>query len=208
MSSQSNLPLNKADLKEQFVYPKNEKLKESYIALLGMMKLQKKIRFYVHDCVFAICDLRGWISDYNPGSPKSKPDANYKKGLRFFKNLETPYYIFVGPGRVELCVYSSETKRRITSFDQFFKMCDEDKHMSEYSSCGEEVIFEPWNDVVSCNELTEGEAVSIDAEIQKMNSAVHLEKDTIESSFETDFDKQKYFDQLSNKVISSEDIEV
>ncbi|WP_292467264.1 hypothetical protein [Methanolobus sp.] len=210
---ESNCSLNRDVFKEQFVYPKNAALKESYIALLGMMKIQKKIRFYVHDSVCSILEQNGWISDYNPGSPTSKPDKNYKKALRFLKVLENPYFIFAGPGRIELCVYDASTKRRITNFDRFFQMCAEDPYMSEYTSCDEEVIFEPWDDAISCATLSDNELASIATEVQMLDAAVPLKTDTIKSTFKTDFDKQtfdkqKYFEQLSDELTHSECIEV
>ncbi|TGC07410.1 hypothetical protein [Methanolobus halotolerans] len=201
----SNLPLNAEASKEKFVYPANAAIKDAYIGLLGMMKLQKKIRFYIHECVLSILEQNGWVTDYNPGDPKFKPDKNYKKGLRYLKVLETPYFKFIGPGRIELCVYDAATKRRITNFDQFFKLCADDPHMSEYTSCDEEVIFEEWNDVICCSDVHEDE---IAAEICMMDSAVPLKEDVLKSTFELNFDKQEYFDQFSAELTSSDDIGV
>lgn len=206
--SESNSDLNGGILKEQFVYPKNESLKESYIALLGMVKLQKKIRFYVHECVHAIVEQKGWISDYNPGDPKSKPDRNYKKALQHLKVMENPYFRFVGPGRIELRFFDATTKRQITSFDRFFRLCAADTHMSEYTGCDEEVIFEEWNDVLSCNDHSVEDSRDIAAHISRADSAVQLKTNIIKSTFETDFDRQEYFDRLSDELDHSEDIEV
>jgi hypothetical protein len=203
--TESNLPLKAGSSKERFVYPANTAIKEAYISLLGMMKLQKKIRFYVHECVFCILEQNGWVTDYNPGDFKVKPDKNYKKGLRYLKVLETPYFKFIGPGRIQLRVFDAATKRQVTNFDQFFKMCAEDIHMSEYTSCDEEVIFEEWNDVICCADIPEDE---IAAEISTMNSAIPLKADTLKSTFETTFDKQKYYGQLSDEQTSSDDIGV
>jgi len=201
----SNLPLKGETSKEKFVYPSNPALKESYIALLGLMKLQKKIQFYVHDCVFAIVEQQGWITEYNPGDPDGKQDKVWKKATKYLKVLEDPYFRFIGPGRIELRVFDAATKRQVTNFDQFFHLCAEDPHMSEYTSCNEEVVFQEWNDVVSCTDVPESE---IAAEVDRMNSAIPLKVDTIMSTFEATYDKQEYFDRLSDEHTSSDDIGV
>ncbi len=202
-----NLPLKAEALKERFVYPGNPALKEAYISLLGMMKLQKKIRFYVHECVFSILEQKGWITEYNPGDPDSKQDKNWKKAKNYLKVLEDPYFRFVGPGRIELRAFDVATRHQVTNFDQLFKMCAEDIHMAEYTSCEVDVVLQEWDDVVSCAPVPEED---ISAEISKMDSAVPLtiSTDMVKSTFETTFDKQEYGGQLSNEQTSSDDIGV
>jgi hypothetical protein len=204
---ESNLPLKTEALKERFVYPGNPALKEAYISLLGMMKLQKKIRFYVHECVFSILEQKGWITEYNPGDTDSKQDKNWKKAKNYLKVLEDPYFRFVGPGIIELRAFDAATKRQVTNFDQFFRLCAEDLHMAEYISCEEEVIFQEWDDVVSCTPVPEED---IAADIHRMDSAIPLTvgTDTVKSTFESTFDRQKYLQQLSDERTSSDDIGV
>ncbi|WP_094226940.1 hypothetical protein [Methanolobus psychrotolerans] len=208
MNFESNLPLNAGTLKEQFVYPKNTALKDSYVTLLGMMKLQKKIRFYVHECVFAILEQKGWITEHNPGDPDSKQDKNWKKAKNYLKVLENPYFRFVGPGVIELRAFDAATKRQVTNFDQFFKMCAEDIHMSEYTSCDEEVIFEPWDDVLACKELSKEDALLIIHDVEMMNLAMPLKKDILESKFESDYARQEYIEKIVENDSSSEGVEV
>lgn len=177
---------------EMFVYPKNESLREAYIALLGMMKLQKKIHFSVHECVSAIVERFGWITLYNPGDLGSKPDRVWKKATQYLKILEDPFFHFIGPGRIQLHVFDEKTKIQLTNFETYLNKCAYDLYMSEYSSCTDAVIFQKWNDVISCASSD----IDIDAEIKEVIAAVPIIKDTMKSNFynQTD-DYNSCFDQ-------------
>lgn len=179
----SNSSLKEDTLREQFVYPKNRALKEAYIALLGQMKLHRKIRFTVYECASAIVEHNGWVLDYNPGGVR-KPGPNYLKAIQYMKVLENPFFRFHGVISIELCVYDAVTKRRVTDFDTFFKMCAEDVYMSAYSSCDVDVIFEEWSDRTSLEDHSQIDS-DLAEQIHRMDSAVQLKEDILESSFES-----------------------
>jgi len=175
-------------LEEQFIYPRNKALKEAYIALLGMMTLEKKIRFSVYECARAIVERNGRALDYTPGDARAL-GPNYKKAVQQLRALENPFFRVAGALSIELCIYDAKTKRRITDFDTFFMLCSEDPHMSEYETCDQTVIFDDWKDPVTLNSNSDI-YTAVEREIQLMDSAVPLKEDIIESSFETVPDKQ------------------
>lgn len=193
-------------LREMFVYPKNETIREAYVALLGMMKLQKRVRFFVHECVSAIIERNGWVSMYNPGDLDNKPDRAWKKATQYLRTLEEPFFHFVGPGMIELHVFEIETKQRVDNFETYMYFCDHDKYMSEYSSCAETVFFRAWNDVLVCAPSSDGVVVDHDCnvDIARMYDAVPITRDTMKSNFyNSKIDYNSYMDDC----VSQDDIE-
>lgn len=191
--------------REMFVYPKNEAIREAYIALLGMMKTQKRIRFYVHECVSAIIERNGWVSLYNPGDLDNKPDRAWKKATQYLRTLEDPFFHFTGAGMIELHAFEFETKERVINFETYICLCDVDIYMSEYSSCAETVIFRAWDDVLSCaSPDIRIDIEQSDLDIARMYDAVPITNDTMKSNF---YNTQSDYNSCKSECVSSDDIE-
>lgn len=175
------------ELQEQFVYPRNKRLRDTYIALLGRVRTDKKIRLSIFEAVEAICDRKGWTIDHTPGSQKS-PGPHVKRAKQMLRQLEGKFFQFHGAAIIEVVAFNIATKRRVTSFDELFDLCDNDRYLSEFSDLDDTLIWDEWEDphkiMFAEEEMRIDQEVSDEVLVLSNSNIVRVEDDNISSSIE------------------------
>lgn len=166
---------------ERLHYPVDPKLREAYIGILGMLCLQKRIKFTAPECINAICERNGWVADTDHhGATKTSGQA--KKAKNFLQILaEGKKYVRRTGLMFEICMYDASTRERIISFDELFATIGNDKYLSEYLEPVDELIFREWEDVVDLQ--TQSPSIhQISEEVERVLSATAIIEDEIETS--------------------------
>ena len=156
-------------LEQQFIYPRNNSIRNAYIAFLVEMYKHEKICFSLDASIDIIIKSQ---NKYDDSKQAKYGRVLGKNGLAAQKMLRSlsPFVIPVAIGVFELCVYN-QTKERIINFADFFSLCALDIHMSKQEPNHDELVYTPWDGVVSHGSADPQSDSSIQEDVDRINSA-------------------------------------
>ena len=156
-------------LEQQFIYPRNNSIRNAYVAFLVEMYTHKKIRFTLDESIGIIIKSRNKYDDSKPSDYGRALGKNGTDAQKILRSLH-PFVIPVTVELFELCVYG-QNKERITDFTDFYSLCEFDIHMSKQEPTHDELVYTPWNGGVSHSSADPQSDSSIQEDVDRINSA-------------------------------------
>ena len=166
-------------LEQQFIYPRNNSIRNAYIAFLVEMYKHEKIRFSLDASIDIIIKSQ---NKYDDSKQAKYGRVLGKNGLAAQKMLRSlsPFVIPVAIELFELCVYG-QNKERITDFADFYSLCEFDIQMSKQEPTHDELVYTPWNGGVSHSSADSQSDSSIQEDVDRVMSS------TISTDDKTEF---------------------
>ena len=166
-------------LEQQFIYPRNNSIRNAYVAFLVEMYTQKKIRFTLDESISIRIKSRNKYDDSKPSDYGRALGKNGTDAQKILRSLH-PFVIPVTVELFESCVYG-QNKERITDFADFYSLCEFDIHMSKQEPTHDELVYTPWNGGVSHSSADSQSDSSIQEDVDRVMSS------TISTDDKTEF---------------------
>ena len=186
-------------LEQQFIYPRNNSIRNAYIAFLIEMYTHKKIRFTLDESIGIIIKSRNKYDDSKPSDYGRALGKNGTDAQKILRSLH-PFVIPVTVELFELCVYG-QTKERITDFTDFYSLCEFDIHMSKQEPTHDELVYTPWNGGVSHSSADPQSDLSIQEDVDRVISSTISTDDKTEFGVMTNLKCSK--DEVINSISDS-----
>ena len=156
-------------LEQQFIYPRNNRIRNAYIAFLKEMYSHKKIRFTLDESIGIIIKSQNKYDDSKPSDYGRALGKNGTDAQKILRSLR-PFVIPVTVELFELCVYG-QNNERITDFADFYSLCEFDIHMSKQEPTHDELVYTPWGGGVSNSSADQQLDLSMQEDVDRINSA-------------------------------------